>query len=270
MVSPKHLGPPTIIRSPPNNQYRQENWADLAAGIRGSGRPRSSHSVLISLAKKQKEDFPMRCYALAITVFLSALLALACADPAANKPKASVGEATAEKNAPKQGGETLTISPENSKIDFVAAKVTRSHNGSFKQFSGTIDLLNSDPLQSVVSISIDTSSVVTDEPDLTKHLQTPDFFDVGKFPKANFVSTKIEPSTANGATHSITGNFDFHGIKKSINFPATIQVAPASISVNAEFAINRKDFGLVYPGKADDLIKDGVVIKLALSVPRKP
>jgi polyisoprenoid-binding protein YceI len=152
----------------------------------------------------------------------------------------------------------------------VAAKVTRSHNGSFKQFSGTIDLLNSDPLQSVVTVAIDTASVQTDEADLTKHLQTPDFFDVTKYPKANFVSTKIEPSTANGATHTITGNFDLHGIKKSISFPATIQVGPTNVSVHADFAINRKDFGLVYPGKADDLIKDLVNLKLNLNVPRKP
>jgi polyisoprenoid-binding protein YceI len=212
----------------------------------------------------------MRFYTLAVAIFLCALLSYACADPAANKPKATVGEATSEKTAPKPAGETLTISPGNSKIDFVAAKVTRSHNGSFKQFSGTIDLLNSDPLQSVVSIAIDTASVETDEPDLTKHLQTPDFFDVAKFPKANFISTKIEPSTANGATHTITGNFELHGVKKSISFPATIQVAPTSVSVNADFAINRRDFNLIYPGKADDLIKDGVAIKLSLNVPRKP
>ncbi|HYX27271.1 MAG TPA: YceI family protein, partial [Pyrinomonadaceae bacterium] len=134
----------------------------------------------------------------------------------------------------------------------------------------TIDLLNGDPLQSVVSIAIDTASVFTDTPDLTKHLQTPDFFDVAKFPKANFVSTKIEPITggANGATHTVTGNFDFHGIKKSISFPAMIQVGPDAVSVNAEFAINRKDFGLVYPGKADDLIRDEVLMKLTLKVPR--
>jgi polyisoprenoid-binding protein YceI len=210
----------------------------------------------------------MRLAIIAICLFSVVVLLAACSDPAANKPKASVGNAAPEKG--KQGGETLTITPENSKVEFVASKVTRSHNGGFKQFSGTIDLINSDPLQSVVSISIDAGSVTTDEPDLTKHLQTPDFFDVAKYPKATFVSTKIEPSTANGATHSVTGNFDLHGIKKSISFPATIQVAATSVSVNAEFAINRKDFNLNYPGKADDLIRDGVLIKLALNVPRRP
>lgn len=209
----------------------------------------------------------MRLTIITTSLFSLLLLLSACSDPAANKPKASVGNAAPEKA--KQGGETLQITPENSKVEFVASKVTRSHNGAFKQFSGTIDLLNNDPSQSVVSISIDANSVTTDEPDLSKHLQTPDFFDVAKYPKATFVSTKIEPVAANAKMHTVTGNFDLHGIKKSISFPATIEVGPGSVSVNADFAINRKDFALNYPGKADDLIRDTVEIKLTINVPRK-
>jgi polyisoprenoid-binding protein YceI len=206
---------------------------------------------------------------LATAIAIMGLLTFACVNPAANKPKASVSNAAPEANSSKPAGaETLTISPDNSKIDFVAAKVTRSHNGSFKRFSGSIDLVNSKAEDSRVSIDIEANSVETDEPDLTKHLQTPDFFDVAKFPKATFVSTMIEPASS-GGTHNITGNFDLHGIKKSITFPATIQVTPGSVTVNAEFAINRKDWGLTYPGKADDLIRDGVVIKLNVNAPRK-
>ncbi len=211
----------------------------------------------------------MRNYVSILLVIVFALLVFGCSDPAANKPKASVGNAAPESGAPKTGGETLTISPENSKIDFVAAKVTRSHNGSFKQFSGTIDLINDSVEGSIVTINIDTGSVATDDDQLTGHLKTADFFDVAKYPKATFVSTKIEPNSANGATHSISGNFDLHGVKKSISFPATIQVAPDSVSANAEFSINRKDFAINYPGKADDLIRDGVVIKLTIKAPRK-
>ena len=212
----------------------------------------------------------MKNYLSLLIVICATLLMFGCANPAANKPKAEVGNAAPENNStPSATAERLVISPNNSKVEFVAAKVTRSHNGSFKQFAGTIDLANNNTESSRVTIDIQTNSVVTDEPDLTKHLQTPDFFDVAKYPKATFVSTKIEPNTAGGATHSITGNFDLHGVKKSITFPATIRVAPDHVSVNAEFAINRKDFGLLYPGKADDLIRDGVVVKLTLNVPRK-
>jgi polyisoprenoid-binding protein YceI len=201
-------------------------------------------------------------------MFFAALM-YSCANPAANKPKATVANAAPESDSAKPANaETLVISPENSKVEFVAAKVTRSHNGSFKEFAGAIDLVKNSVEASRVTIDIQTSSVVTDEGDLTKHLQTPDFFDVAKYPKATFTSTKIEAANTGGATHSVTGNFDLHGVKKSITFPATITVAPDSVSVNAEFAINRKDFGIVFQNKADDLIRDGVVIKLTIKVPR--
>jgi len=212
----------------------------------------------------------MRRYLTIVIVVLFALLTFGCADPAANKPKATVANAEAEKDSTKAGAEKLVISPENSKVEFVAAKVTRSHNGSFKQFSGAIDLVANSLEGSQVTIDIETGSVVTDDDQLTGHLKTADFFDVAKYPKATFTSTKIEAANPGGATHNVTGNFDLHGVKKSITFPATIQLAPDSVSVNAEFSINRKDFGIVYAGKADDLIRDGVVIKLTLKVPRKP
>lgn len=202
-----------------------------------------------------------------LVLFVVALIAFACADPASDKPKATVAEAQPQSSAQKPA-ETLAISPENSKIEFVASKVTRSHQGSFKQFTGKIELVPNNIPESRVSINIDTASVETDDPQLTGHLKTPDFFDVAKNPKATFESTKIEPGNS-GSNYTITGNFDLHGVKKSITFPANIQVTADSAAVDAEFAINRKDFGIVYAGKADDLIRDAVVIKLNLRVPRK-
>ena len=206
-----------------------------------------------------------------IVLFVVALVTFACADPASDKPKATVGEAQPQASAQKPAAvETLVISPENSKIEFVASKVTRSHQGSFKQFTGKIELVSSSVPDSRVSIDTDTASVETDTPELTAHLKTPDFFDVAKYPKATFVSTKIEPNTsAGGNSYTVTGNFDLHGQSKSISFPATIEVTADKATMNAEFAINRKDFGIVYAGKADDLIRDAVVIKLDLRVPRK-
>lgn len=211
----------------------------------------------------------MHRYITVAMLIITAALSYGCANPAANKPKAAVSNAAPESSGVKPvGAETLVISPENSKVEFTAAKVTRSHLGSFKKFTGTIDFAANNVESSRVTIDIDPASVVTDEDHLTGHLKTPDFFDVAKYPKSTFVSTKIEKSTTGGVTHTVTGNFELHGIKKSISFPATIQVATDGVSVNAEFAISRKDFGLVYLGKADDLIRDGVVIRLTLKVPR--
>jgi len=206
---------------------------------------------------------------ISITVLaICSVATAACVNPAANKSKANVANATQESNAKPEAAETLAITPENAKVEFTAAKITRKHEGSFKKFSGAIDLVPSRVEASRVMIDIDAASVVTDEDQLTEHLKTPDFFDVARFPKATFVSTKIEPGKDGGAAYTVTGNFELHGVKKSISFPATVQVAADTVAVNAEFSINRQDFGLVYPGKADDLIRDGVVIKLLLKVPR--
>jgi polyisoprenoid-binding protein YceI len=220
-------------------------------------------------AKTERNNLRMRKY-LAIFMLAFAVASASCANPAADKPRATVSEATATPDAAKTAGaETLPITPENSKIEFVGSKVTGSHNGGFKQFSGTIELAKEGVEKSRVTIDIDTDSIFTDNERLTGHLKTADFFDVPKHPKANFTSTKIEPATTPGATHTVTGNLEMHGVKKSISFPATIQVAPESASVNAEFAINRKDFGINYTGKADDLIRDEVVMKLTVKAPRK-
>ncbi len=197
----------------------------------------------------------------ALVVIAATLLLCACANPADDKPKAVVGEATNKSSAAPVGGEKYLITPENSKVDFIGAKVTGHHNGSFKKLSGTIDYAGQIE-KSRVSIIIDASSLETDTPDLTKHLKTADFFDVAKYPEAKFESTEIKPGGDKGASHTVTGNLTLHGVTKSVTFPATITVSPGVISVESSFAINRKDFGINYPGKQDDLIRDDVALSL--------
>jgi polyisoprenoid-binding protein YceI len=157
-----------------------------------------------------------------------------------------------------------------SKVEFVGAKVTRKHDGAFNVFSGALDLVDGDPTKSIVTVEIATASITADDPKLTSHLKSADLLDVEKFPKATFRSTAIKAGGEGGATHTITGNLSLHGVTKSISFPAKIKVAADAVEADAEFAINRKDFGIVYPGMPDDLIKDEVLLKLKLHGMRMP
>ena len=59
------------------------------------------------------------------------------------------------------------------------------------------------------------------------------------------------------------------GMKKTITFPATITIGDPNVNVEADFSVNRKDFGMAYAGKADDLIRDDVVIKLSIKAGKK-
>jgi polyisoprenoid-binding protein YceI len=186
-------------------------------------------------------------------------------NPTKDKAKAEVAEAVkTEQPAAPAGGALYTFSQDGSKLEWVGAKVTGKHDGGFKTFSGTIRVPDGKVENGSVTIDIDTTSIFSDQEKLTGHLKSADFFDVEKFPKARFTSTAVKPGGEGGATHTVTGNLDLHGVTKSISFPAKIRQGDGEIVVESEFGINRKDFAILYAGKADDLIKDDVLIKLNL------
>lgn len=153
-------------------------------------------------------------------------------------------------------------------IGFVGSKVTGSHSGDFKKWSGSVALAGGKAEGGKLEFTVQTASVVADEgsrndwtPKLEEHLKGADFFDVAKFPTASFASTEIKAG-GKGGTHTVKGNLTLRGVTKVVTFPATIAVKGKEITGKTEFSINRKDFGLVYAGKADDLIRDGVVLKI--------
>lgn len=197
-----------------------------------------------------------------ITLVLSALMLLAaCHDPAANKSHAVTSAPAAPSPQAAASGQKFVITPEHCKIEFTASQVTGPHSATFQQFSGEIDYAGA-PEASRVSVNIDTSSLNADDPKLTKHLKTPDFFDVAKYPTATFVSTAIKAGGEKGASHTVTGNLTLHGVTKSVTFPATIGVTPDAINVDADFTLKRQDFNLNYVGPADNLVRDNVVLTL--------
>ena len=71
-------------------------------------------------------------------------------------------------------------------------------------------------------------------------------------------------SKGNESKYELSGNLTLRGITKNITFPTQVTHNDNSVTLKAEFDINRQDFGISYPGKADDLIRDEVIIKLNL------
>jgi polyisoprenoid-binding protein YceI len=207
----------------------------------------------------------MRAPALLLALSLAALAA--CDDPAKDKSKAITTGAVTETTS--ASGVPHPFDQATSKVQWTGAKVTAKHEGSFDTFKGTVNLVDNAPEKSSVTVDIDTASLRTTPEKLVGHLKSADFFDVTKFPKATFTSTKIDKGGDKGATHTVTGNLTLHGVTKSITFPATVKLDGDGVGVNAEFAINRKDFGLVYPGMPDDLIREDVVLRLAIRA-KKP
>lgn len=159
----------------------------------------------------------------------------------------------------------LALTPENTKIQFVGTKPEGKHDGGFNSFAGSIDLPD-DLSKASVKVEIDADSLYSDQNKLTAHLKSPDFFDIKKFPKATFVSTKITENKAGGATHTITGDLTLHGQTKEVSIPAKVEKSADGLRLTTSFKINRQDFGMKYgPGK----IHDDVAITVNVDAKRK-
>ena len=181
---------------------------------------------------------------------------MGCESEIDDKVAASVGTAKEAPVAPAATSSAWALSAD-SHIAWVGAKVTDDHKGGFRALSGSATV-EGNALRSA-EVVIETASLFADHPKLESHLKGEDFFGVSRFPKATFSITSVAAS-ADGS-HTVTGNLDLHGVKKEISFPATVTVNGTMATVAAEFTLNRKDFGMAYPGKPDDLIRDEVLVK---------
>jgi polyisoprenoid-binding protein YceI len=207
-------------------------------------------------------------------ILVAALALTACQSEITDKPAAAVSETTATQTtatAPATDVVTSNVIKEKSSIRFVGAKVTRDHKGQFKNFDGTIQYAQGQPVG--VSFTIDLSAIETDDAKLTEHLKSADFFDVAQFPQATFTSTSLTAApagTTDGSTHVLQGTLDLHGVKKDLTIPVKTGQTAEGVRASSEFTINRHDWGISYRGAADDLIKDNVLIKLDLTFPPPP
>jgi len=210
--------------------------------------------------------------ALAAPVFLTQ-----CAkNPADDVDAATVGELGAEQAAPVAVEEEVIpvvyVFTDDSKVGFTGSKVTGAHSGGFTNFTGQFEIVG-EKLSPAGShrVRIDMKSLYTDDDRLTEHLLGPDFFDTEKIPLATFELDQVTPREGEADRYDLSGTLDLHGKTKSISFPAKVTGDKDRIDVEAEFKINRMDFGIVYPGKADDLIREDVVIRFNIgAAPGEP
>ncbi len=190
-------------------------------------------------------------------LFLTLVL-VGCGNPADNKPVAQVDDAAPAPAGVADGARVYTASSDST-LNWEASKVTQSHEGGFKTFTGTFSVTGGDVTAGQINISIDTTSIWSDSNKLTGHLKSDDFFAVETYPTSTFTSTKIEK---NETGYAVTGNFELHGVTKSIVFPAQITMTGSQVTLQAEFSINRMDFGIIYRGMANNLIREEVLLKL--------
>jgi polyisoprenoid-binding protein YceI len=115
------------------------------------------------------------------------------------------------------------------------------------------------------------ASIDTGVADRDKHLRTPDFFDVEKFPEISFKSKSIKATGKD--SYNVTGTFTLHGVTKEITLPVSFLGTVKDpwgnqrAGFSAETTLNRKDYGIVWNKALDNggaLLGDDVKIAINL------
>jgi polyisoprenoid-binding protein YceI len=142
---------------------------------------------------------------------------------------------------------TWTIDPAHSSINFEIRHMGVSNvHGSIGGIKGTVIYDEKDITKSTVENTADTTTVATGVEARDKHLKSPDFFDVEKFPTLTFKSTSISNA---GGKLTLTGDLTLHGVTKSVTLdvdgpapPQTGKDGKTRSGFSATGKLKRSDF----------------------------
>jgi polyisoprenoid-binding protein YceI len=121
--------------------------------------------------------------------------------------------------------------------------------GAFTKWGAELALDDSDLTKSTVNVTIDASSIFTDEPKRDAHLRSADFFETEKFPQLTFKSTKVE---RDGDDLKVTGELTIRDVTKTVVLAVTDNGrvkdpwGGTRAGFSAHLAISRKDYGLTW------------------------
>jgi polyisoprenoid-binding protein YceI len=156
--------------------------------------------------------------------------------------------------------QTYTIDPSHSYVLWTVSHFGFSHPSGKWYTEGTLVLDQAKPENSKVNVTIQMASIDTGIPELDKHLKSPSFFDVEKYPTATFTSNRVKVTGKNMA--QVTGILTLHGVSK----PEVIKMKlnksgenpinnKETVGFSGTTQIKRSDFGIntLLPGLGDNV-----------------
>ncbi len=164
---------------------------------------------------------------------------------------------------------TVDLTSDNTQIKWTASNPKGKHHGEFKKVSGTINVFSFSPGQQFkqlpapiesLTVEIDAASLEADEPMLTNHLKSNDFFAAAEFPKIMFKSTKIVSVAEKKDECMITGDLKIRDKTVSITFPAKVNIEK-TFFLESAFDLSRKEIGQTFSAKdIDDKVQVTVTV----------
>jgi len=171
--------------------------------------------------------------------------------------------------------ETYAIDKSHSEAAFQVRHLVTKVRGRFTDFEGTVRIDRKQSERSSVEFSIDPASVDTAVADRDTHLKSPDFFDVARFPRITFESSRIEPR--GNDRYDVTGTLTMRGVAREVTLPVTYLGSARDpwgnerAGFELETTLDRKDYGIVFNAALDNgglLLGDEVRITINIQAIR--
>lgn len=148
-----------------------------------------------------------------------------------------------------------------SKVHFVIKNFGFKTGGDFTGLKGSIVFDPKALAGSKFDVTVDASTIDTDNNMRDNHLRKSEYFDVEKYPLIRFVSTRVTESTIAGRFY-IFGNFTIKGVTKAIEFGFSATPLTKGYLFKGEFPINRRDFGV---GGSSFSMSDNLTVSLSVT-----
>jgi polyisoprenoid-binding protein YceI len=169
---------------------------------------------------------------------------------------------------------TWTIDTAHSQAAFaVKHMMVSTVRGSFGKTEGTVTFDGKDVSSVKADVTIDATTITTNNEKRDTHLKSPDFFDVAKFPTITFKSKSV--TAAGPGKFKLVGDLTMRGVTKEVTLdvegPSQPLVAQGRtrIGATATTKVNRQDYGVSWSRALDGggvVVSDEVAITLELEL----
>lgn len=170
------------------------------------------------------------------------------------------------------------LDPEHSEILFKVKHMMISNvKGDFRKIEGEINSVGNDFSGASVNVTIDASSIFTNEENRDTHLKSADFFDVEKYKELKFEGTSLKK--IDDENYVLVGNLIIKGIVHAVKLDVeygginTDSWGNEKAGFSLEGKISRKDWGPTWNSKLETggvLVSDEVRLSAEVQFTKQP
>jgi len=158
------------------------------------------------------------------------------------------------------------LDTENSLLTWEISKIVGNHHtGIVKIKEGSLTRENDEFTKGEFIIDMTTITETKDNQRFLKHIKSKDFFDIDNYPISTLIITSITED------YTVTGDLTILDQTNEISFPARVSTNNGKLQVNADFEIDRTQWGITYGSGSffedlgDKAIKDEIKYSLELT-----